>query len=849
MAIDMEKKSLSGTLSADPRFRTQFILLSRLACAAAGSLGATVLLGWILHIPLLESFIPGVVAMKANTAIAFILSAVSVWILNTNPEKRWPRSVAEVSAIITLLLSALTLLEYLFTADFGVDQLLFQESADAFGTFNPGRMAPATSVNFLLLGIALLSESRGKRKAAEILFSIVVTIALVTVLGYLFDVAELHNLGPYTPMAWHTSLAFIFLAVSFFSFRMEFNAQFLVGAGFWGAFVALTYIGIISYWSAERQSEDAQRVAHTHRVIEKIEEVLSDVKDIETGTRGFALTGDQGFLDPYFAKLNTINNSIQDLHYLTIDNRRQQARIDSLQPIVAARLVLSSELIKLRKEKGARAVLGWPGIIKGRRLMIKIREISAEMAEAEHQLLTQRDLETRQSVRASIITIFVGTIISLSLFLAVFYFLNREITERRQIEEQIRTLNAELEQRIADRTEELVNANEVLRTEMSERERAQAVVRESEGRYHSLFENMLEGYAHCKMIYEDKLPKDFIYLDVNIAFEKLTGLKNVVGKKVSEVIPGVQESNPELFAIYGRVTSTGKPEKFETYVEGLGIWFSISVYSTNPGHFVAVFDNITERKQAEEEILELNVRLETRVVERTSQLEAVNKELEAFSYSVSHDLRAPLRHIDGFADLLTKHATGTLDEKGRHFLHTISDSAKQMGVLIDELLVFSRMGRIEMKTREVNSDALVRDVIAGLIHDIQKRKVSWTIGVLPTVQADPAMLRLVYQNLLENAIKYTRPRENTEIEIGTMRHPNENDFFVKDNGVGFDMQYLDKLFGVFQRLHRVDEFEGTGIGLANVRRIIQRHGGKTWAEGKIGEGATFYFSLPNHQRG
>lgn len=697
-----DKKPQPSILTADPRFRTQFNLLSRFACAAAGAIGAAVLLGWILHIPLLASFIPGVETMKANTAIAFILSAISVWILNTNPDKRWLRSIAEVSAIIILLLGALTLLEYFFTADFGVDQLLFQESADAFGTSNPGRLAPATSFNFLLLGIALLSESRGKRRAAEILFSIVVPIALLTVLGYPFGVDALHNFGPFTPMAWHSSLAFVFLAVSYFSSRMEFNAQFLVWVGFRGALVALTYIGIISYWSAERQSEDAKRVGHTHRVIEKIEEVLSDVKDIETGTRGFALTGDQGFLDPYFAKLNTINNTIHDLQLLTIDNPRQQARVDSLQPIVAARLKLSAELMKLRKEKGEQAVLRWSGLPKGRRLDIKIREISAEMAEAEHQLLSKRDLETKKSVRASIVTIFVGTIISLSFFLTVFYFLNREIADRKRIEKEMQTLNAELEQRVAERTEEL-----------------------------------------------------------NIHREHLREL----------------------------------------------------------------------------------------VEERTAQLQAANKELESFSYSVSHDLRAPLRHIDGFADLLTKHAHATLDDTGRRFLGTISDSAKQMGVLIDELLVFSRMGRVEMKTREVNSDTLVRDVIAGLIYDIQKRNIHWTIGALPTVQADPTMLRLVFQNLLENAVKYTRPRENTVIEIGSTRRPDECEFFVKDNGVGFDMQYLDKLFGVFQRLHRIDEFEGSGIGLANVRRIIQRHGGQTRAEGKVDEGATFYFSLPNHQRG
>ncbi len=400
---------------------------------------------------------------------------------------------------------------------------------------------------------------------------------------------------------------------------------------------------------------------------------------------------------------------------------------------------------------------------------------------------------------------------------------------------------AETRQQSQQALEELAHRKRVeqeLYLRNKELEHALVALKDSERHFRAVFQHATDGMVIWN--------RDGKFEDLNPSACDLLGESRdeLLGRSFENFLEGShrKEFARDLRAGSGEIAYKGE---FETRTKNGELRFIEYSATINflPGKHLSILRDITGRKAAEEQSRKFNEILERRVVERTVQLEETNRELEAFSYSVSHDLRAPFRHIVGFSELLLKRA-GNLDATSRHYVKTIADSARYAGSLVDSLLSFSQMARTQVNVMRVDLNLLAEEVRREVMIEIPAgHRVVWNMGSLPVVTGDPMMLRLVFRNLFSNAIKYSRNREESVIEVGYKTEGEEHVIYVKDNGVGFDMQYAHKLFGVFQRLHRIEEFEGTGIGLANVRRIIQRHGGRTWAESVLEKGSTFYFTL------
>lgn len=381
--------------------------------------------------------------------------------------------------------------------------------------------------------------------------------------------------------------------------------------------------------------------------------------------------------------------------------------------------------------------------------------------------------------------------------------------------------------------------------DITERKQAEAALRESEERYRTLVENV-KGYAIYLLNPEGRVTM------WNVGAERIQGYTaaEILGQPFDTFFTpeDVKRKLPEQLLKRAELEGRAAYDGQRVRKDGQRIWIQgiVTALRDENGRlrgFSKVAHDVTRQKEADDKIHQLNVELEQRVAERTAQLEAANKELEAFSYSISHDLRAPLLRISGFADILQTEGAPSLDEKGLKHLRTITEGVHQMSRLIDALLDFSRMGRAEMRREKVSVSRLVAEARHELVQETEDRKIEWTVGELPETRGDPIMLRQVFVNLISNALKYTRARNPAKIEIGAKSEGGETVYFVRDNGVGFDMNYAGKLFGVFQRLHPAREFEGTGIGLANVQRILRRHGGRIWAESAVDRGATFYFLI------
>lgn len=552
------------------------------------------------------------------------------------------------------------------------------------------------------------------------------------------------------------------------------------------ATTVLVAIMVVYFYNARKITVSGNLVAHTQEVLRTSDHVLMDVLNIETGSRGYLLTGNKSFLEPYDTAMKTITGDVQKLQFLTKDNPNQLVVIDSLIKQVQQKIFFTKFIIDLKKEGRLTEAEKLVVDGKGKLLSDKIRSSINLLNTEEFRLL-----KIRKAVNGESNTVSLSIFLLLFVFILVILGLVITLITNQKVKNKI--------------SKELEKTNEL---------------------FTKLFEH------NPASIYIKRLDNGKI-INVNTSFINLFGFKNkeeVIGKTSRDLHLFHNANHAEEIATL--LSKEKLVTDFETDIQtqnGQIKWTSASFIVLEADETTCVLSvstDISHRKKAEEELL------------------TINKELEAFTYSVSHDLRAPLRAINGYATILSEDFGSILNAEGKTSLNAIHQNSKRMGTLIDDLLAFSRLGKKQISPGEINMNSLVKTVLeeSNFLYDKQPEIV---VQPLSPIIGQQVLIKQVWINLISNAIKYSQHSSPSSIEIGNYSENNSTVYFVKDNGVGFDMQYYDKLFGVFQRLHSTQEFEGTGIGLAIIKKIINRHNGVVWAESKLNEGSTIYFSLPN----
>ena len=696
---------------------------------------------------------------------------------------------------------------------------------------------------------------------------------------------------------------------------MKLNSTNVLSAGFALSVAILAGVAWLKSDNYKRAQEVADSVVHTQEVLSNLNRLLVRLIDIETGARGFVLTGETAFLEPFESSLKTISGQQRKLERL-IGDTEQKANLAVLTPLITKRIALAQHNVDVRRNSGFEAAQQLVIKGEGKAVMDQIRAHLARMDDWERLLLDQRSAKARREARNANLISAAGTGLSAALFVAMFALMLRENRLRQRAHNELdrfftlsldllgiagtdgyfKRLSPAFHQLLGYTTEELrarpfldfIHPDDRAATlaEVAKLSQGESTLRfdnrysckDGSWRWLSWKAQPIPGegliYAAARDVTALKAAAEALRAseEYNRAIVenspdclKLLSLDARLTQmgshscRVMEVDDFTQIKNVEWLPFWkgeahamakhavaaARAGGTGRFRGFCPTFKGTPKWWDVIVtpiYGTDGKvqKLLAVSRDITEQKEAEAAIQRLNAELQ----QHAAKTEAANKELEAFSHSVSHDLRAPLRHIHGYVEMLTAATAGQLADKPRRYLQTITAASVEMGQLIDDLLAFSRTGQVELRRECVRLNELVPEVIRGLEMATQGRAIEWRIAPLPAVNGDAALLRQVLANLVDNAVKYSRGREPARIEIGADGEENGRAIiFVRDNGAGFDPQYAHKLFGVFQRLHRAEEFEGTGIGLATVQRIVARHGGRVWAEGKLGEGAAFYFTL------